>query len=110
MPTDDGRRLRQAIGSVLRDERRRQERTLTDVAAAAAVSVPYLSEVERARKDVSSDLLAAIGDALDLPLATVLERSAERVRTSAAHARASGAVATVISLPRRGVQARALAA
>ena len=72
--------LRDVIGEVLRDERLDQQRTLAEVARQAAVSLPYLSEVERGRKDVSSDLLAAICDALDLPLADVLERSSERLR------------------------------
>ena len=77
----DPPRLRDVIGDVLRDERRRQARTLADVAEQAAVSLPYLSEVERGRKEVSSDLLDAIGTALDLPLVEILERSAERLRT-----------------------------
>lgn len=74
--------LRDVIGTVLREERLEQERTLADVARDAAVSLPYLSEVERGRKDVSSDVLAAIGDALELPLAEILERSAVRIRTT----------------------------
>jgi transcriptional regulator with XRE-family HTH domain len=73
--------LRGALGDVLRDERLRQERTLADVAAEAAVSLPYLSEVERGRKDVSSELLTVITDALGLDLPTVLERAAGRLRT-----------------------------
>lgn len=73
-------RLRDVIGEVLRDERTRQGRTLAAVADEAAVSLPYLSEVERGRKEVSSDLLAAIGDALDLPLVEILERSTDRLR------------------------------
>lgn len=76
-------RLRTVIGDVLRDERHRQERTLADVADAAAVSLPYLSEVERGTKEVSSDLLGAICDALELELADVLERSARRLRPQA---------------------------
>jgi DNA-binding Xre family transcriptional regulator len=74
------RPLREVLGDVLRDERLDQQRTLADVAREAAVSLPYLSEVERGRKDISSDLLAAICDALDLPLADVLERSVVRLR------------------------------
>ncbi|MCB0966484.1 MAG: helix-turn-helix transcriptional regulator [Ilumatobacter sp.] len=74
------RPLREVIGDVLREERLDQERTLADVADDAHVSLPYLSEVERGRKEVSSDLLAAICDALDLPLVEVLERSADRLR------------------------------
>ena len=79
--TADGEpRLRDVIGDVLRDERLRQERTLGDVAEDASVSLPYLSEVERGRKEVSSDVLRSIGDALDLPLVDILERSADRLR------------------------------
>lgn len=72
--------LREVIGEVLRDERRRQERTLADVAEQAAVSVQYLSEVERGRKEVSSDLLAAMHGALGLQLDEVLERATRRLR------------------------------
>jgi hypothetical protein len=84
-PSDDTigePRLRDVIGEVLREERLRQERTLAEVAEAAAVSLPYLSEVERGRKEVSSDLLWAISDALELPLVDVLERSADRLRST----------------------------
>ncbi len=76
-------RLREVIGAVLRDERLAQERTLAEVADDAAVSLPYLSEVERGVKEVSSDVLAAICDALELPLVDVLERSVHRLRPQA---------------------------
>ncbi len=72
--------LRDLIGEILREERHRQERTLADVAEAAAVSLQYLSEVERGRKDVSSDLLGAMHDALGLDLAEVLERATRRLQ------------------------------
>jgi hypothetical protein len=72
--------LRDVIGDVLRDERQRQDRTLADVAVDAAVSLPYLSEIERGRKEVSSAVLRSICDALELPLVEVLERSADRLR------------------------------
>lgn len=75
--------MRDVIGDVLRDERLDQERTLADVADEAAVSLPYLSEVERGRKEVSSDLLESICDALELPLVDVLERAADRLRIDA---------------------------
>ncbi len=79
-PTPDVR-LRDVVGEVLRDQRHEQERTLADVAAAAAVSLAYLSEVERGRKEISSDLLDAVTGALDITLIDVLERSVERLRT-----------------------------
>ena len=72
--------LRTVVGEVLRDERRRQERTLADVAGQAAVSLPYLSEIERGTKEVSSDLLAAVAGALDLTLVEVLEQCVGRLR------------------------------
>jgi hypothetical protein len=72
--------LRPLIGEVLRDERLEQDRTLADVARAAAVSLPYLSEVERGRKEISSDLLDAVCDALEIPLVEVLERCVDRLR------------------------------
>jgi len=72
--------LRELVGEVLRDERHRQARTLADVAEAAAVSLPYLSEVERGRKEVSSDVLTAIHEALGLELVDVLERASRRLR------------------------------
>jgi transcriptional regulator with XRE-family HTH domain len=64
--------LRTTLGNVLRRTRREQRRTLADVARAAKVSMPYLSEVERGRKEVSSEVLAAICGALGVELADVL--------------------------------------
>ena len=42
--------LRQVIGDELRRRRQDQGRTLRDVSGAAAVSLGYLSEVERGQK------------------------------------------------------------
>ena len=63
---------RDLVGNVLRKERLAQERTLKDVADAARISMPYLSEVERGRKEASSEVLAAAAQALGLGLADVL--------------------------------------
>jgi transcriptional regulator with XRE-family HTH domain len=64
--------LRTTLGDVLRRTRREQGRTLADVARAAKVSVPYLSEVERGRKEASSEVLAAIYGALRIELSDLL--------------------------------------
>lgn len=64
--------LRTTLGRVLRRTRRAQGRTLADVARAARVSMPYLSEVERGRKEASSEVLAAICDALRIELSDLL--------------------------------------
>jgi hypothetical protein len=63
---------RDLIGDVLRRERLAQERTLKDVADAARISMPYLSEVERGRKEASSEVLAAAAHALGLGLGDLL--------------------------------------
>ncbi|WP_233559152.1 helix-turn-helix domain-containing protein [Micromonospora radicis] len=72
--------LRRVIGAVLRRERQRQGRTLREVAQAAGVSVPYLSEVERGRKEASSEVLAAVCRALDLYLSDLLEAVRDELR------------------------------
>src|SRR3569833_1206854 len=64
--------LREVIGDVLRRARTEQGRTLREVSDTARVSLGYLSEVERGRKEASSELLTAICGALDVPLSEVL--------------------------------------
>ncbi|PFG38453.1 helix-turn-helix protein [Georgenia soli] len=71
--------LRREIGDVLRDARQRQGRTLREVSSAARVSLGYLSEVERGQKEASSELLASICEALNVPLSFVLRAVSERV-------------------------------
>ena len=73
--------LRDALGETLRDARNRQNRTLRDVSTAANVSLGYLSEVERGRKEASSELLASICDALDLELSDLLDSVSRTMRT-----------------------------
>jgi transcriptional regulator with XRE-family HTH domain len=69
--------VRRLLGDVLRRQRLRQGRTLRDVSAAARVSLGYISEVERGQKEASSELLAAICSALDVPLSQVLREVSE---------------------------------
>lgn len=71
--------LRQEIGDVLRDARRQQGRTLREVSSVARVSLGYLSEVERGQKEASSELLASICGALEVPLSSVLREVSVRV-------------------------------
>ncbi|MFJ3718355.1 helix-turn-helix domain-containing protein [Streptomyces sp. NPDC090057] len=66
---------RDLVGDVLRRERQAQERTLRDVADAARISLPYLSEIERGRKEASSEVLAAAARALGLGLGDLLSRT-----------------------------------
>jgi transcriptional regulator with XRE-family HTH domain len=71
--------LREAIGDRLRHARTNQRRTLRDISRAARVSLGYLSEVERGQKEASSELLASICQALDLPLGELLHKVAADV-------------------------------
>jgi len=64
--------LRHLFGAALRRARHQQRRTLADVARAARVSMPYLSELERGRKEASSEVLAAVCTALEIELSDVL--------------------------------------
>ncbi|MBW0253554.1 helix-turn-helix domain-containing protein [Cellulomonas sp. PS-H5] len=89
--------LRVLVGAVLRRHRERQGRTLRDVADAARVSVPYLSEVERGRKEASSEVLGAVCRALGLRLVdlvgdahAVLARAEGRVVVDLATAPGAG--------------------
>jgi transcriptional regulator with XRE-family HTH domain len=64
--------LRRVIGDALRARRQAQHRTLREVSTAANVSLGYLSEIERGQKEASSELLAAICDALGARLSELL--------------------------------------
>jgi transcriptional regulator with XRE-family HTH domain len=74
---------REAIGRELREERRGQDRTLADVAGRAGVSTQYLSEVERGRKEPSSEVIEAIGGALGLGLVDLTSRVTRRLMSAA---------------------------
>ena len=71
--------FRESLGAVLRAERMRLGMTLRELSAAALISVGYISEVERGQKEASSELLAALCEALDLPLSTVLRVVSDEV-------------------------------
>ena len=71
--------VREVVGDVLRRVRTSQGRTLREVSDSARVSLGYLSEVERGRKEPSSELLNAICDALKVPLSEVLIGAGERM-------------------------------
>lgn len=62
---------RELVGDCLRDLRLDAGLRLTDVAGRAGISPQYLSEVERGRKDPSSEMLAAVAGSLDLTVAEV---------------------------------------
>ncbi|MEV0535525.1 helix-turn-helix transcriptional regulator [Kitasatospora sp. NPDC050463] len=78
---------RDIVGDVLRRERLSQDRTLKDVAQAARISMPYLSELERGRKEASSEVLAAAARALGLGLTDLLSLAQDELARYAAPSR-----------------------
>lgn len=71
--------LRQEIGDVLRSHRLERGQTLRQVSAKASVALGYLSEVERGQKEVSSEILASVAEALEVPLSVVMREVSDRV-------------------------------
>ncbi|WP_173921518.1 helix-turn-helix domain-containing protein [Agromyces sp. Marseille-P2726] len=97
---------RHVLGEVLRGERLEQERILTEVAAAAGVSPQYLSEIERGRKEPSSEILGSVAGALGLDLLDVVARVASRLGGSPVMLRhpldLTGSAAGVVVVPPGG--------
>ena len=75
---------RDVTGAVLREERLRRDLTLAQVAARAGMSIQYLSELERGRKEASSEMLAAACGSLGLGLAEFARRCASTLTSIAA--------------------------
>nr|WP_246108594.1 helix-turn-helix transcriptional regulator [Streptomyces sedi] len=99
---------RDLVGDVLRRERLARGRTLKDVADAARISMPYLSEVERGRKEASSEVLAAAARALGLDLADLLALAQHRLAGERPAAeRPSDGRATSLAAVRRAAHGRA---
>src|SRR5205823_6656888 len=63
--------VRATLGAILRRHRELQERSLADIAGPAGISPGFLSEVERGRKDVSTERLLKIARSLDVTIADV---------------------------------------
>ena len=69
--------LRHVIGAALRRIRLDDGRTLREVASSANISMPYLSEIERGRKEPSSEILEVICRALGLTLVDLLAEATD---------------------------------
>jgi transcriptional regulator with XRE-family HTH domain len=69
--------VRALLGEVLRKRRQQLGLTLREVSADARVSLGYISEIERGQKEASSECLAAISGAVDLPLSELMSRVSE---------------------------------
>lgn len=71
--------VRQEIGDVLRDFRLQKGQTLRQVAGRATVALGYLSEVERGQKEASSEILASLAYALDVPISVIMREVSDRL-------------------------------
>lgn len=105
--------LRRLLGDVLRGRRQSQGRTLREVSASARVSLGYLSEVERGQKEASSELLAAICDALEVRMSDLMREVADQLAIAEL---ASGnvlplePVASTVSAPVEGAESEVVVA
>jgi transcriptional regulator with XRE-family HTH domain len=97
--------FRDNLGSVLRAERMRQQMTLRQLSGEARVSLGYISEIERGHKEASSELLAALCDALDLRLSEVLREVSDSVAVE--EQRLAAEIASIAPRPRGDVVASA---
>ncbi|MGH3178766.1 MAG: helix-turn-helix domain-containing protein [Streptosporangiaceae bacterium] len=71
---------REALGRRLRVLRQEQQETLSETAARAGISPQYLSEIERGRKEPSSEMIAALAGALGTTLIDLTEQVAGDLR------------------------------
>ena len=69
--------FREVLGAQLRVQRAEQGLTLRQLSARSNVALGYLSEIERGIKEPSSELIAAICRALDVPASKVVGHCAE---------------------------------
>jgi transcriptional regulator with XRE-family HTH domain len=85
---------REVLGQRLRTLRLGQQETLAETAGRAGVSPQYLSEIERGRKEPSSEMIAALAGALGTTLTVLTEQVAGDLRRQQAAwaSRASGPV------------------
>ena len=77
---------RDVLGRRLRLLRQEQQETLSETAARAGISPQYLSEVERGRKEPSSEMIAALAGALGTTLIDLTEQVAIDLRRHQAFA------------------------
>ncbi len=64
--------FREHLGQVIRNERVSQGRSLRDLSKSAYMSLGYLSEVERGQKEISSEILHNLCEALFMSVQSVL--------------------------------------
>ena len=71
---------REVLGSRLRTLRADRDETLAQTAERAGISPQYLSEIERGRKEASSEMIAALAGALGVTVADLMAGTADDLR------------------------------
>ena len=71
---------REVLGSQLRELRHERQERLAETAARAGISPQYLSEIERGRKEPSSEMIAALAGAFGLTLIDLTRLVTEDLR------------------------------
>jgi|SRR5579875_379240 len=71
---------RDVLGGQIREIRHREGLSLTETARRAAISAQYLSEIERGRKEPSSEIVAAVAGALDSSVLEIAGRTVTEMR------------------------------
>ena len=89
---------REVLGHRLRALRLDQQETLAETAGRAGVSPQYLSEVERGRKEPSSEMIAALAGALGTTLIGLTEQVTEDLRRPQASWASRGSGPVMLSL------------
>ncbi|NJC23254.1 transcriptional regulator with XRE-family HTH domain [Arthrobacter pigmenti] len=74
--------LRNVFGSILKETRQKRGERLVEVAQRAAISTQYLSEIERGRKDASSEVFASVARALDMTMFDLTSQAARQLYTT----------------------------
>lgn len=93
--------FRRLLGDVLREQRMQRGMTLREVSAEARVSLGYISEIERGQKEASSELLASLCTALEVPLSDVLRDVSDAVALEEAAVAAVAATPLIVGSRRR---------
>src|SRR5579859_5870885 len=90
---------REVLGRRLRALRLDQQETLAQTASRAGISPQYLSEIERGRKEPSSEMIAALAGALGTTLIGLTEQVAGDLRRqqAARPSRSSGPVMLLLA-------------
>ena len=86
------------LGQRLRALRLQQQETLTETAGRAGISPQYLSEIERGRKEPSSEMIAALAGALGTTLIQLTEQVAGDLRRQQAAGAPRGSGPVMLSL------------